>query len=217
LIHCYTTDITLATLTTWKAFLMSRKQDLMRRLNITPDDLAHNRRGVMSPRQQARFLRRGRIRALGCTVSGGFCAAMIAQGWRSGGIDVNLYAAQIANAIFFGWLSWTVSMTLFKDGAAGRTEQATGKLGLYSSRSGTVVTVGKSEFLPPVELSEPQVQPGKTYCAYYAPNTGRLLALEPKAPPRKPEPTTKRGRKTGRSRQANPYTSRTPRLGVRSR
>lgn len=188
---------------------MATKQhkQIMDTLGFSNQDITFNRQGAMSPRQQQRFLRSGRGRVLAATVCGGLSAGFIAQATRDASV-LTFYVAQVINAVAVGWVVWVANMRLFKDAAAGRVEQATGRPLVAVHKRGNVLYIGEK----PIQASQQLIDamdPKYTYCAYIAPNSGRLLALEPK-PRANP-------RSTSRTQPNNRVTSTTPRLGSRRR
>ena len=183
------------------ARLKRQRNPLMSLLRFDTQDMTFNRKGVMSPRQQQRFMRGGRGRALLTAALGGVVASAIGRG----GADMSTFQfifTQILNAVFFGWLTWTMHMDLFKDAVGGRVEQVSGKPTLQLLRNGRRLCIGDMAFPVSNPLLE-VLNPDTSYCAYYAPNSNRLLALEMK--------TKSRPRATQTTRTKTSRTSRTTR------
>jgi hypothetical protein len=188
---------------------MATKQhkQIMNTLNFSNQDISFNRQGAMSPRQQRRFMRSGRGRVLLAAVCGGLSAGFIAQATRDTSV-LTFYTVQVINAVAVGWLVWATNMRFFKDAMVGRVEQATGRPTVEVYRKGKMLYIGDK----PIQASQQLIDamdPNYTYCAYIAPNSGRLLALEPK-PKARP-------RQTSRTQPNKRTTSTTPRLGSRRR
>lgn len=198
---------------------MRVKNHLMDSLNYSKQDVTYNRKGEMSPRQQERFLRDGRLRALTVVAVGGLSAAFIAHAWEDTA-QVSFYISQMLNALFFGWLAWSMNMSILKDAAAGRVSTVNGKPTFKLTKRGQILTIGNT----PIEVTQQVAElldPKGSYCAYYAPNSGKLLALEPKPSQRTPtttKPTAepKRGKPRRQSpRRTEPNAPLSPPLGVR--
>jgi len=183
----------------------------MSTLNFSAKDMKYNRKGEMSPRQQKRFLRGGRGRALLMAVLAGLFAGVLAQATRDQSV-LTFYAAQVINAMGFGWATWTMNIGLFKDGAAGRVVTVTGRPELDGPPQRPVVYIGDQPITSDAAVAA-TLDPRKSYSAYIAPNSGRLLALEPKSKAR-PKPPPRPSRRKTTSRRT---TSTTPRFGSRRR
>lgn len=158
-----------------------QRNPLMKYLHFDAQDMTYNRKGVMSPRQQRRFIRCWRGRALFTAALGGVIAALIGQ--AGGNLSaINFLLAQILNAVFFGWLTWSLHMDLFKDAVGGHVEQVSGKPTLQVFRNGHRLCIGNMAF-PVSNAILDELNPNTSYCAYFAPNSNRLLALELKRQP----------------------------------
>lgn len=160
----------------------NKRNQLMQTLGFDTQDMTYNRNGEMSPRQQRQFLRGGRIRVLLTAALGGLGATVIANGAYNMSPMTHL-VTQITNAIFFGWLAWSIHMAILKDAMGGRVKQVIGKPEFYIHKKQPMLCVGHMEFKTSLRLLD-YLKPDHVYCVYYAPHSARLLALEPQSQPR---------------------------------
>ena len=184
-------------------------QQFMNTLNFSNQDISFNRQGTMSPRQQKRFMRDGRGRVLLAMVFGGLTAGFIAQATREAS-SMTFYAVMVIHSVALGWGIWAANMHFFKDAVGGRVEKATGRPYVEVHKKGTVLYIGDKPIQASSQIID-AMDPKYSYCAYIAPNSGRLLALEPKP---KPKP---RRTQTSRTTKTTTQKSTTPRFGSRRR
>lgn len=154
--------------------------DLQTALHLTPDDLAANRRGELSPLQRQRLQRSGVW-----NVVGAFVIALLLGAILFGVAEKPLKPVQWGLASLLAvaaLLTGFYTMRKARAAAAdGRVECLTGPVRAFRQKnSGYFLTVDEQTFHLPVQPWH--VENGARYRVYVAPAARRIVAMEPDGP-----------------------------------
>jgi hypothetical protein len=156
---------------------MGHREELLRRLQLGPEDLEANRRGVLSQRQARYLVRRGVRSLLGALIIGLALAAVLyaVASKPLAPVQWILAAALAAAALTVGYIDYRRARLAALDS---RVECLTGPARIQMrGRAGWYFIIAGRSFKLPVQFWN--VKNDAPYRAYIAPKSNRIVALEP--------------------------------------